>query len=474
INNPTITISSPGNEFTISQGTFQPGYLNTMDTKNISFEVILNEDIVPETTIGIRFDYSGSSYNDFQYLDVTTSPDYVDFGNDELSMTISGDGDLGFNEYGPNFEGSGFMYQLDTLMTYTGLMLATNGTNLSDNINTSYTNQSRNKDFTVQKYYKLYYHPGADHYGYSEFTDPIHPVFIEQSNIAWEGEDFLIIRYHIVNTSASAINNLSVGIFADWNLDDETMNYAEYDAIENYIFTRNSSNDLFAGVQVLGGDNPEFSALDMGAFNGNTQDINDLFNDATKYDYLVNQDKLTAGSAGAGNDVATINGATITQLDAYGEEFVNVIYAIADSQLDLESAFQTAMNRLDDFLQKPRVLETFFTCDGFSVDINPSGGTQYEFYEDALAQQQIGGVAESINVNTSKDTTFYVKNVDQNYPSDIFEVKLKLLNEIADFEMSTDTLYLDHPTTNVVQFSDQSQDAVSWNWNFDQGTSATI
>ncbi len=474
INNPTVTISSPNNDFIISQGSFQPGYLNTLDTKNISFEVILNKDIAPETTIGIRFDYSGSSYNDFQYLDVTTSPDYADFGNDVLSMTISGDGDLGFNEYGPNFEGSGFRYNLDTLMTYTGLMLATNGSSVSDNIITSYSNQSRNQDFNVQKNYKLYHHPGADHFGYSEFNDLNRAVLVEQSNITWVDEDFLIIRYRLVNTSASAINNLSVGIFADWDLDDETTNYAEYNGTNHYIFARNSTSDLFAGVQVLGGDNPEFSAIDMGAHNGNSQDVNDLFNDATKYDYLVNQDKLTAGGVGAGNDVATINGVTITQLNAYSEEYVNVIYAVANSQSNLELAFQDASSRLDDFLQKPRVLETFYTCDGFSVEINPSAGTQYEFYEDPLGQTQIGGVAESINVSTSQDTTFYVKNVDQNYPSDIFEVRLNLLNEIANFEMSTDTLYLDHPTTNVVQFTDKSLNAISWNWDFDQGTLASI
>lgn len=474
INNPTITISSPNNDFTISQGTFQPGYLNTLDTKNISFEVILNEDIAPETTIGIRFDYSGSSYNDFQYLDVTTSPDYADFGNDVLTMTISGDGDLGFNEYGPNFEGSGFRYNLDTLMTYTGLMLATNGSSVSDNIITSYSNQSRNQDFDVQKNYKLYHHPGADYFGYSEFNDLNRSVLIEQSNITWTDEDFLIIRYRIVNTSASAINNLSVGIFADWDLNDETTNYAEYDGTDHYIFTRNTAGDLFAGVQVVGGDNPEFSAIDMGAYNGNTQDVNDLFNDASKYDYLVNQDKMTAGSIGAGNDVATINGVTINQLGAYEDEYINVIYAVANTPLNLETTFQNAGNRLNEFLLTPQVLETFYTCDGFSVEINPTAGTQYEFYEDPLAQVQIGGTAESINVSTSQDTTFYVKNVDQNYPSDIFEIRLNLLNEIADFEMSTDTLYLDHPTTNVVQFTDKSLNAISWNWDFDQGTSASI
>ncbi len=473
INNPQITISSPNSDFTISQGFFSPGYMGTMDSSEISFEVILDENIAPETTIGIRLDYSGVGYNDFQYLDVITSPDYADFGNEKLSMTISGNGNTGLDTYGVDPKGSGFQYLLDTIMNYMGMMIATNSIEVSDNIISNYSSEARAQDFGVQKNYKLYHHPGADHFGYSEFTDINRPLIIEQSNIAWENENFMILRYRIINNSTSAINNLSVGFFADWDLDEKTENYAEYDETDHYAYVRNLSNDLFGGIQVLGGDIMEYSVLDMGAFNGNSNDVDNVFSNATKYDFLVNQNVLTAGDQGAGNDVATINGVTINTLNAYEETFVNVIYAVATSQANLETEFTDAIGQLNDFILKPRVLETVFTCDGFAVEIDPEEGVQYEFYEDPLAQDLIS-TAESINVTTSNDTTFYVKNVDENYPSDIFEIRLKLLDEIADFKMSTDTLYLDHPTTNVVQFEDQSLDAVSWSWDFDEGTSSSI
>ena len=359
-------------------------------------------------------------------------------------------------------------------MTYTGLMIATNSTSVSDNIVSNYVTETRNEDFQVQKFYKLYHHQGADNFGYSEFTDSSHPVIIEQSNVTWTDEDFMIIRYRLINNSVAALNDLSVGIFADWDLGDKTQNYAEYNTTNDYIYVRNSTGDLYAGVNVIGGDIPEFSAMDMGLFNGNSQDIDDVFNDASKYDYLINQDKLSAGGMGAGNDVATINGTTINQIPAYGETFINVIYAVANTQANLETEFQTAEDRLNGFLLKPRVLETFYTCDGASFQINPANGENFDFYEDPLAQDYISS-GTSLNVTSiTTDTSFYVKNRDKNYPSDIFEVKLKLLNEIADFSMSTDTLYLDHPTTNVVQFTDLSLDAISWAWNFGQGTASSI
>ncbi|WP_436515872.1 S8 family serine peptidase [Ekhidna sp. To15] len=473
INSSTVTISSLNDDFTISNGNFQPGYMGAQDTREISFEIVLNEDIVPETDIEIRLDYSATGYNDFQFLDVTTSPDYADFGNDNLSMTISGDGDLAFNSYDP-FEGSGFHYQTDTLMTYAGILLATNSTDVSDNIIANYGSNARNQDFTVQQYYKLYHHPAADHFGYSIFSDINRPLLIEQSNIAWANKDYIIIRYRIVNTSSSAINNLTFGVYADWDIADELSNYAEYDVVDNYIYARNSSSDTFAGVQVIGGDSYVYSALDRAAMNGNLQDVNDAFTDSEKYDFLVNQVITSAGNNGGGNDVATINGITINQLDAYADEFVNVIYAISDSQANLEQELSDAQNQLNDFLLKPRVLQTFSVCAGTSLTIDPSTGDMFEFYEDPLAQDLIT-TATSYNPGPiTSDTVFYVKNVDQSYSSDVFEIRVVVLNDIADFSMSTDTLYLDNLTTNVIQFSDQSLDATSWSWDFDQGTLATI
>lgn len=473
INSSTVTISSSNDDFTISNGSFQPGYLSTQDTQEISFEIVLDENITPETDIEIRLDYSATGYTDFQFLEVTTSPDYADFGNSNLSMTVSGDGDLAFNSYDP-LEGSGFKYQADTLMAYAGILLATNSSEVSDNIIANYGSNARNQDFTVQQYYKLYHHPGADHFGYSTFSDINRPLLIEQSNIAWANENYLILRYRVVNTAASAINNLTFGVFADWNLNDELTNYAAYDVTDNYIYARNSNSNLYAGIQVIGGDSHAYSALDRAALNGNLQDVDDAFSDFDKYDFLVNQSLTIAGHLGGGNDVATINGININQLDGYADEFVNVIYAISDSQANLEQELDDAKNRLNEFLLKPRVLETFSVCAGTSPTIDPSSGGSYEFYEDPLAQDLIT-TGSSINPGPiTSDTTFYVKNVDNSYSSDVFEIRVVVFNDIADFSMSADTLYLDNPTTNVIQFTDQSLEATSWHWDFDQGTSSTI
>lgn len=475
--NPFITLSSPDNQFTTSEPNFTSSYIGTLDSMDIQFEIILDENLLPESIVSLRLDYSAQGYNDFQFLEVVTSPDYVDFGNEELSMTISGNGNLGLHQYAVSSveeEGAGLVYQLDTLLKYTGFMLGTDINNVSDNIISDFATNTRNQDFSVDRYYKLSRHPAADHFGTSQFSDINRPLLIEQTNIAWEDENFLIIRYRIVNDNASPINQLTAGVFADWQLDDPDKNFAAYVAGDNYIYARNQGLSRFAGVQVLGNGTAEFCALDLDALNGNTQDLGVTFLDLYKYDFLVNQQLTSAGVEGAGNDVGTISGLTIAEIGAYDEAFINVIYAVGDSQSNLEDAFARAASRLDSLLQHPRVLETFYTCDGFEVIINPTEGTLYNFYSDPLGDQLLSASVESLQVTTSADTLLYVKNVDQNYPSDIYAVKVQLLNEIAAIEMSTDTLYLDHPTSNVVDFTDASLDATSWNWEFDHGVSSTL
>lgn len=475
VDDPSIYLTSPESDFSGNETSFFPGFMNTLDTEELSFDIILNEDIEPDSDVAIRFDFTDGIYTDFQHIELTTSPDYIDFGNENIVMTTAGNGDLGFVAEGFD-AGSGLIYHSDTLLRYTGILFATSDNSVADNIIRDYGDFERETDFSNRKNYRLYHHPGADHFGYSEFMDPTHNLIVEQSNIAWNGDDFFIIRYRIVNDSPDPIADLSLGLYADWDLEIPTENTAEYDATSDYLSVRNSSSSMYAATKVMSTGTPVYSALDLGNENGNTQDIQDLnaITDSIKYEFLVNEFRSTAGTEGNGNDVAGIHGVSIGQLEAYTETFVNVVYAVSDSQTNLEAAFVSAETKLNEFLTSPRVLEQVFVCDGSAFELDPSSGTNFEFYEDPLGTILIStGVSLSTSGITS-DTSIYVRNIDQNYPSDIFEIELLFITDIADFSISTDTLYLDNPTTNIVQFTDQSIDPVSWSWEFGQGTNSTI
>ncbi|GAB4237686.1 MAG: hypothetical protein Tsb0034_12940 [Ekhidna sp.] len=473
LSDPSIYVSDPESDnFILETDAFFPGTIGTEETKQLTIDVILSEDLSPSSNVPVRFDFSDGQYNDFQFLELTTAPDWFDFGNDNLNLTVSGNGDLGPIDYSEAM-GAGLIYAGDTLLTYTGVLFATDPTNVSDNIIIDYTAPSRSNDFLGQKPFKLYHHPGADLYGYSEFSDPNNNLLIEQSAISWHDEDLLIIRYRVINNDPDLLSNLYFGVYADWDLDDPDQNTAQWDVDDEYLYVRNGAENLFAATKILGSGTALFSALDLANENGNTPDINGQLSDEIKYDFLVNQSHASAGVNGSGNDVASLHGVELIPLAGYDDTYIDVIYTAANSLAQLENNFAQAETLLSQFDSKPRVLETFFTCDG-NVIIDPTAGTNFDFYEDAQASILITSGESYTPPTLAQDTAFFVKNRDGDFSSDVFEVRVRLLNEIADFQMSTDTLYLDHPTTNVVTFTDTSLDAISWLWNFDQGTSSTI
>lgn len=471
LSNPLISISSPDNNFTIIQNSLSPGRITTLEEKTLSFEIVLDQALEPNTELAVRLDYSDGTYADFQFLETVTAPDYFDMGSN-LKMTVAGNGNLAFAD--ASFEeGIGMEFNGSTILKHAGILLATSETAVSDNIVSGYSFDGREQDFTNRTNFKLLHHPVADQFGYSAFEDEANQLLIEQSSYSFDNEDFLILKYRVVNNSNSELTDLNFGFFSDFDLGSGIANKAEFEQSEGYFLTKDTSEALFVGTKIIGDGTARYSAMDISNENGNTADIEDVFSDTEKYDFLRNQQIDSAGILGIGNDVAMINGLTFNPIPAYESEFVTVILALSDTKLGLESIFSNAETKLAAIVQQPRILETVLGCAGSTIIVDPTDGTNFRFYQDAAATTLL---IEGANFETgilSSDTSFYVQNIDSAYASDLFQYQIKLVDNVADFSMSTDTLYLDH-ATNVVSFTDQSFQATSWNWNFGEGTTTTL
>ncbi len=472
LNDPSVYISSPDNEFLVDQKSIFPGLLATLQKSTNEIKIILSENLIPESNIGIRLDFQDGNYNDFQFIDIKTAPDYATFGNETLELPIAGDGRLGIIDYSENI-GSGFLRQSETLLNHTGILFTSSEEIVSDNIISDYTNLDRENDFEVQKFYKLQHHPFAANFGYSEFVDPRNNLIIEQSNIASIKDEFIIIRYRIINNGSEKIDNLTFGVFADWELGVGNKNYTQYHIEKDYFLTLNSDSTRYAATKIIGSGTSRYNALDLADFNGNTRDLDSTFSDQEKHDFLINQITKSAGLQGDGNNVATIHGLTTDALDSADFTYISLIYALGDTQELLENNISLAKNYLQNFNLNPQVLETVISCDGGSTTIHPDGNL-FAFYEDPLGLQFISKGESYSPVSISSDTAFYVRNLDAGYPSEIFEVRIKLFDDLANFSIQTDTLYLDHPTTNIVSFKDESIDPISWQWDFGEGTQSTL
>ncbi len=470
VNETQVTISSPENDFTVIQGTdFQSG-LNSLEEGDVSFSIVLNDDLAPETPVFVRLDFMDDAYADFQFIRFITSPDHFDFGSD-LKMTIAGNGNLAYaDEF--FYEGIGVEFDGNTILKYAGIMTADSESTVTDNIISDYFLENREQDFTSITNYKLYSHPAADQFGYSELEDTENNLIIEQSNYSWTDGNFVLLRYRIINNSATQHDDVSLGFFADFDLDDLTKNRAAYDGVNDYIFTNNLDETVFAATKIIANGTVGYSALDVDDQNGNDFDVESAFSDADKYDFLRNQLIGSAGDLGDGNDVAMLNGVTISQINAFESEYFTVIIVAAPTRNDLETELANAENKLSEVVANPRILESVFSCDS-DVTIDPESGDTYQFFRDPEGTIQLHEGTSFMTGSIASDTAFYVRNMDGAYATDIFQIPVKLIEDVADFSMEPDTLYLDHET-NVVSFSDQSFQAVTWSWDFDEGTTSSV
>jgi len=470
VNSPQVTISSPEGNFSIVHGTQALPAMDELEESAGSFQIVLDSNLEPESTLFFRFDFMDGAYADFQFLQGKTSPDHFDFGAD-VKMTIAGNGNLGFAD-ASFFEGIGIEYQGTSVLNYAGLIIGNSAISVSDNLIADYGNQDREQNFDPIINYKLLSHPAADQFGYSEFEDAEHNLIIEQSSYSWENDDFIILRYRINNNSAVAITDLSIGTFTDFDLVDPLKNMAEYDIAGSYMLTTDLDETIFSGTKIIANGTSRYSALDVNNQNGNDFDIDGVFSDADKYEFLRNQQIASAGAVGVGNDVAMINGITLAQIDPFESEYFTVIVALSPTKSGLEAEFSKAEVRLSEIIANPKIVETVFSC-GNEVTLDPDEGDIYQFFEDSEGLVQIHQGSSFTTGSINQDSSFFVRNIDGMYPSDIFQIPVVLISEVADFTMSPDTLYLDHET-NVVSFLDQSFQAETWTWDFDEGTISTL
>ncbi|MBL3658025.1 S8 family serine peptidase [Fulvivirga sediminis] len=467
-----VTLTSNSPYVSIIQNSFKIGSLETLSsTSNTSspFQVIVSDDLPPNTKLSFRINFSGGAYTDFQNISITSSPDYITATNNQMSLTLMSNGDLGY-KFDGQMKGVGLTYQNQRILDNIGIGLAYEENKLSDNLPINLFTAHRNHDFSTEENIKLYGNSEADLDIRNSFIDPTRPFKIEQKTLAYKDKDYFILEYRIINTSSEDMNNIHVGLFSDWVLGDKNYNSVHWDQENLLGYAKDNINDnLYAGVALLKGDQPIFSALDNKNFNGNSSDLRALIDEATYYNFLSKGVNITeAGTANTGNDVSQINGATIS-IAAKKSQKVTLVISAASSLSDLILNIQDAKIKYNSYLSNPPLLYTAYTCKGESTSINPPNGDIYSFYSDPELQNLVY-TGESLGTDIIQaPQKFYVRNEDSDLESDIYTVQAapKLVN--TNFSINPDPILIDETGNSKATFTDLSVDAVSWNWNFGNG-----
>ena len=473
VRTPSITLESESSYITILDVEASPGRMGTMEmVKDQTLKFVVQAHTPPSTEIDLRLQFSDENYTDFQNISITTSPPFISFGNEDLNMLVDSDGDIAY--LNPSLSiGLPVSYKGNFSMNFVGLMIGNETSSIWDNSISSYQNMTRGNDFMTLQSMSLGNRPAVDLVGESSFKTVNEDYVIEQRILPGKLA-YNILHYRFINTSEDKIEGIYSGFFADPNLRNKNQNHAEWDENLNGLIFYDESENVYSILAIMD-ENYKYVALDIGFENGNTSDLNNgNLDDETKFSFITGPNVERAGSIGEGNDIAGLVSKSLGTLDVNEFATMGVLLGFANSYAELENLVSEAKVHYQNFLDYPQVSHEFLSCPNFPFELNPQSGVNFIFYEEKEGLTPLGSGESLLIPNINQERAIFISNTDAGYPEEITQINIDLIDQVAKFRISPDTLYLDQAGLNQIRLTDQSIQSLTWDWNFGNGSAATI
>ncbi|MBI4535074.1 MAG: S8 family peptidase, partial [Ignavibacteriae bacterium] len=265
-NNASVALTTTAAGLTVTQGLFNVGALNTLDTvRNTAtpFRIQLAGNVAPGLVAVLKLTMTDGAYSDFQYFNVVINPTYQTHNVNQVQATMTNNGRFGFNDFPTNAQGVGFIYPSGgaNVLFEGGLIIGYSATKLVNNVRQP--SGTQDNDFRARTIYQLQ-SPGtiSNQDGYTWFSDSLAPatnligVRVDQYTYTYsdpDNDDYVIVRYDVRNLTTSAISNLYVGQFHDWDIANYATNRTGYDPTRSlaYAWDQNTPTAPYIGMRAL-------------------------------------------------------------------------------------------------------------------------------------------------------------------------------------------------------------------------------
>ncbi len=447
------------------------GNLATLTTQSYTSKFLkITEDLPSETNILIKVSLTGTGYSDVQYFEISAGPKSYLFDNGHMAMMLRDDGAINSSTgLSSNFD---LKWKDESVAITQGIFVSKDETMVADNLVDEIGQYTFSNDFSARQTFEIKDGVFSDFQistSFEETTQNGIGIAIEQSTISNASEDFLVQTYRLANQTSDSLKNLSFGYYTDWYLRTFTQNRAYFDSSSQILMAFDKDSTLYAGIKVIGDVKPRYHALDIDSLNGNQMDTQAALDDDLLFALSQLEPFDSAGQLGDGNDIASLAIADSINLGPKASKSVAFLLAIADNKAELISKMSQAETLYSSYLANIPIMETFYSCKGASVYVNPSSGSSYRFYSDYLGEQLIATSDSLLVSNIIGDTTFFVKNMDGDYEGKLERVDVILKDFVADFIVDKDTAYLENNIA-LITFTDMSFEPISWLWDFGNGS----
>lgn len=427
--NLTATLSSSSPFITITKDQVNIGVVQEMSTiqSAASFEILLSPSLPIDQPVELLLSFKDGAYEDFQLISFVL-PSYIDVNENNIITSITSSGRIGFGNTDSQSNGSGFIYNEESLLFEMGLVMGTSSGSLFNNVRG--INGTYDQDFTASSRITKTT-PGRR--SYSEISGGLWNAVSSQSasldityeTMVWKNDpyqDFVIIEYKVKNTTPDPITDFYFGIFADWDIVSggagDRASWDE-DTRLGYVFPAQPSLLPQAGVQALE-ENVHYYAIDNDqSISGNPFGIYDGFTDDEKFLTISSGvSKTQAGAISTGNDVSHVVASGPYSI-APGQE-VTIAFALhaANTNEALLNSAKYADSVYNYTLKAPKPsVASVETCYGQPAVINATGATDFNWYENFTGGSPIFSGPAFTTTELFSDTLFYVSNADESYES---------------------------------------------------------
>lgn len=348
--NINVTLSSPKSKIAILASEATIASLSTGDTAAVNFQFQLQSALVNNELLTFFIDISSGDYRDRDVFDVNPNPPQIlSHNTGVLQTTITSKGTIGFLTSLADSNGVGFVLNNFNYLFEGGLVVATGSNAVSNTFRG--VNLDQDADFRpASGSFLRLTSPGAfaDEESFVVMVDSLadRPIGVQvtQETYAYNSEPFnrfIIFKYTLHNTGFRTFSNLRIGLFFDWDIRSDALDYARFDNARSMGAVQNlpSNPTRIAATKVLSNKGVTgYRALD----NRNELDLTNTqngFTDSEKWGAMSNGIQVTTLN---NIDISTLASTGPYEIRAADSVVVAFVVIAAESQADLENSADAA------------------------------------------------------------------------------------------------------------------------------------
>ncbi len=251
--NAVATLSTTTAGLSVVNGTASIGVLGTLDSVSGSlFRLQVSPTVAPGLLASVKVTVTDGAASSSQNYSFVLNPTFQTHTINNLTLTLTNNGRLGFNDFPNNTEGAGCIFPGggENALYEGGLLIGLSSTKLVDNVRNGAGGQD--DDFQSEGFFKLAT-PGvlSDQDGGTLFADtsasPANRIGIVVNERSFSfsdqgNDDYVVIAYTLRNVTPADLTGLYVGLFLDWDIGDYASNRTAYDPSRGLAYAWDDSN----------------------------------------------------------------------------------------------------------------------------------------------------------------------------------------------------------------------------------------